>query len=478
MPCDHAAWQGKHARRTARAPVAAALREEGSMRVLYNLALMMVAPFLPLRLWWRGRREPGYRHHVSERFGFYRAPASAGTADTAEARPLLWLHAVSLGETRAAYPLVRALREKFPDHRLLVTQMTATGREAAVNLYGDHASIAFLPYDLPWAVRRFLAHFRPQAGIVMETEVWPNLLRECRRAGVPVILANARLSQRSARGYARVASLARQAFADLTIVGAQTAVDAERFRTLGASAVEITGNMKFDVTTSPELVARGQALRDRWGGRPTLLLASSRDGEEALVLDALAREPLPAATLLVIVPRHPQRFGDVAALLEHRGVVFARRSDEAALSSRCAVVLGDSLGEMTAYFAACDVAIIGGSLLPFGSQNLIEACAAGAPVIIGPSTFNFELAAELALAAGAAVRVTDAEGAIAAARALLADARKRDAMAEAGRRFAVAHRGATVRTIALVERVLEELPSRPPPSSPRGRGRREPAAGR
>jgi 3-deoxy-D-manno-octulosonic-acid transferase len=419
------------------------------MRALYDLALFLVAPFLPLRLWWRGRREPGYRRHVGERFGRYAAPLAASDA------PLLWVHAVSLGETRAAHPLVRALEERFPGHRLLVTQMTATGREAAEQLYGDRALIAFLPYDFPRAVRRFLVRFRPRVGIVMETEVWPNLLRECRRAGVPVLLANARLSERSARGYARIASLAREAFGDIALVGAQAAADAERFRALGAHRVEITGNLKFDVTLAPALVTRGRGWREQWGPRPVLLLASSRDGEEALVLDAVARGALPAGTLLVIVPRHPQRFDAVAALLDRRGVRYSRRSTQAAPPAGTDVLLGDSLGEMTAYYSACDVALIGGSLLPFGSQNLIEACAAGAAVVLGPSTFNFAQAAELAIDAGAAMQVANADAAIDAARVLLEDRERRAAMAAAGVRFTAAHGGATARTLALVERLLD-----------------------
>jgi 3-deoxy-D-manno-octulosonic-acid transferase len=418
------------------------------MRALYNLLLLFVAPFLPLRLWWRGRKEPGYRRHVGERFGRYEAPPASGA-------PLLWIHAVSLGETRAAVPLVRALEARFPDHRLLVTQMTATGREAAESLYGDRARVAFLPYDFPWAMRRFLGRFRPCAGIVMETEVWPNLLRECRRAGVPVLLANARLSERSARGYARIGALAREAFGDLALVGAQAASDAERFRALGARDVEITGNLKFDVALAPELLARGRSWREGWGGRPVLLLASSRDGEETLVLDALAARPRPAGTLLLVVPRHPQRFDEVAALLERRKVRFVRRSDADAFGEGCDVVLGDSLGEMPAYYAACDVAVMGGSLLPFGSQNLIEACAAGAAVVLGPSTFNFAQAATLAVEAGAAVQVGTADEAVATACALLRDRARREAMGAAGLRFTAAHGGATQRTLALVERLLD-----------------------
>ena len=414
------------------------------VRTLYNLALHAAAPFVPLRLWWRGRKEPGYRQHVGERFGRYGARP---------ARPVIWIHAVSLGETRAAQPLVTALQTRFPDHALLVTHMTATGREAATTLYGEFATLAFLPYDLPWAVRRFVAHFRPRLGILMETELWPNLLRECRRAGVPVLLANARLSEKSAHGYRRIGPLARDALADLGAVAAQTEADAARLTALGAHGVAITGNLKFDIAAAPDLIARGRELRRLFGERPVLLAASTREGEETLILDALARAPLSGA-LTVIVPRHPQRFDEVAALLRDRGLAFVRRSEGRPVPAGHAFALGDSMGEMTAYYAAADVAFIGGSLLPYGAQNLIEACAVGAPVVIGPSTFNFAQAAAEAVAAGAAVQVADADALARDAARLLSDAATRKRMSEAGRRFCDAHRGATGRTMAIVERLL------------------------
>jgi 3-deoxy-D-manno-octulosonic-acid transferase len=414
------------------------------LRALYNVALHLALPYIPLRLWWRGRREPGYRQHVGERFGRYGARP---------VQPAIWIHAVSLGETRAAQPLVAALRTRFPDHALVVTHMTATGREAATSLYGGFATLAFLPYDLPWAARRFVAHFRPRFGILMETELWPNLLRECRRAGVPVLLANARLSERSAEGYRRVGPLAREALADLAAVAAQTEADAARLTALGAHRVEVTGNLKFDIAAAPELVARGRELRRLFGERPVLLAASTREGEETLILDALARAPLPGA-LTVIVPRHPQRFDEVAALLRGRGLAFVRRSEARPVPADHAFALGDSMGEMTAYYAAADVAFIGGSLLPYGAQNLIEACAVGAPILIGPSTFNFAQAAAEAIAAGAAVQVTDADALVREAARLLTDAATRKTMSEAGRRFCDAHRGATGRTMAIVERLL------------------------
>jgi 3-deoxy-D-manno-octulosonic-acid transferase len=415
------------------------------LRLAYNVLWHLALPLLPLRLWWRGRKEPGYLEAIGERFGRYAARPD---------RPVIWVHAVSLGETRAAQPLVRALRARYPDHALVLTHMTATGRAAARSLYGEVAMPAFLPYDLPWAVRRFVAHFRPRLGIIMETELWPNLVRACREAGVPVLLANARLSEKSARGYASIGSLARAALGDLAAIGAQTAADAERLAALGAHDVEITGNLKFDVTPPDETQARAEGLRTLFGERPIFLAGSTREGEEALLLDALARCPLPKGTLVLIVPRHPQRFDEVAALLASRGLPFVRRSEARPAPVACDFVLGDSMGEMSAYYAACDVAFVGGSLLPFGAQNLIEACAEGAPVLLGPSTFNFAEAAVEAVRLGAAVQVADADGLVREASRLLADAGARAWMGEAGEAFCAAHRGATARTMALVERLV------------------------
>ena len=417
------------------------------LRALYNLLLHLALPILPLRLWWRGRREPGYRRDIGERFGRY---VGAMNRD----RPILWLHAVSVGETRAAQPLVRALRERYPDHDLLITQMTAAGRATAEELYGNEARIAFLPYDYPWAVAAFLGHFRPRLAVLMETEIWPNLLRACKASNVPVLLANARLSTRSARSYGRVASLAREAFGDLSAIGAQTAEDAARLGALGAHDIEVTGNLKFDVTVPAAAGALALTFRAWFGERPVLLVASTREGEEALILEAWSRGTMPDATLLVIVPRHPQRFDEVARMASAGGRTIARRSDGRALPATTSILIGDSMGEMAAYYGACDVAFIGGSLLPFGGQNLIEACAAGAPVLIGPHTYNFSQAAEAAIEAGAALRVADADAMLAAAARLLVDLPRRQIMAAAGQGFCAAHRGATARTMVLIERLL------------------------
>ena len=414
-------------------------------RTLYNALLYAALPFIPLRLWWRGIKEPGYRRHWAERFGRY---------STRPSRPVLWIHAVSLGETRAAQPLVRALLARYPDHQLLVTHMTATGRLAGEELFPG-ALIAYLPYDYPFAVEAFLQHFRPHVGVLMETEVWPNLIRAARRRLIPMVLVNARLSARSARGYARFANLAREAFGGLTAVGAQSEVDAVRLAAVGAASVAITGNVKFDVEPPPQSAVLGEQFRAWFGDRPVFLAASTREGEEALILDALARHPLAAqppqgAPLVVIVPRHPQRFDVVAELLRARKIPFARRSEARAVPPDVGVVLGDSMGEMTAYYRAADLAFIGGSLLPFGAQNLIEACAAGTPVLIGPSSFNFAQAAVLAIEARAAHQIENADDLVAVAQRLLTDRSQRKTMGRRGQEFAVQHRGATARTVELI----------------------------
>ena len=406
-------------------------------RALYTLLWWIALPLLPLRLWWRGRREPAYRAHIGERFGRYAGAARAAGKD------VLWIHAVSVGETRAVAPLIERLARENPRRTVLLTHMTATGRESGRSLFGDRVVQSWLPYDIPFAVERFLAHFRPHAGLLVETELWPNLTAAAARAGIPLLLVNARLSERSARGYARIAPLARPLVAALAGVAAQTPADAERLRLLGARDVVVTGNLKFDAEVPPPMRERGHALRERFGtARPVLVLASTREGEEALLLDALARATLPERTLIVLVPRHPQRFDAVASLCEARGLRFTRRSARAAVPPETRIVLGDSMGEMFAYYTAADLAFVGGSLLPLGGQNLIEPIAAGVPTIVGPHTFNFAQASEAAVAAGAARRVADADELFAVARELLADAPSRERMRASAEAFLGAHRGA------------------------------------
>lgn len=412
-------------------------------RFLYTLAILALLPWAVLHLLWRARRQPDYLKHWGERFACFR-PRPPG--------PLIWIHAVSVGETRAAQPLIAALAARFPEHRILLSHMTPTGRATSKELFGGQVTRVYLPYDLPWAARRFLRHYRPDIGIIMETELWPNLVAGCRAQRVPLLLVNARLSDKSARRYGRFPVLTRQALEGLSAISAIGADDARRLEALGAHDVAVFGNLKFDITPPDDL----PDFRARIGQRQVFLCASTRAGEEALILDAWLKVGAGGTALLVIVPRHPQRFAEVAALIEARGLKLQRRSDGQAVAADTQVWLGDSMGEMFAWYAAADVAFVGGSLLDFGSQNLIEPCAVGAPVLIGPSVFNFSAAAHGAIAAGAARQVDTAAELVAAARELLADPTQRDAMGAAGRAFAARHRGATARTLA---RVADFIPA-------------------
>jgi len=419
-------------------------------RRLYTLGLWLAAPFVLARLALRARRQPEYLHHLGERFGRYPADAATPAIRREERPALFWLHAVSVGETQAARPVIDALRVQVPDARFLLTHMTPTGRATARELFGDDVQSVYLPYDFPFAVQRFLDRFRPDVGVVMETELWPNLISRCQRSGVPLYLVNARLSERSAARYRRFPGLTADALRGLAGILAQGAADADRLRALGAPAVTVTGNVKFDALPSPALVELGSRWRDGWGGRPVWIAASTRDGEEPQVIEALRAMRVDGA-LLLLVPRHPQRFDDVARLLDQAGLRHVRRSTPGAIESLADrsidVLLGDSMGEMVAYYAACDVAFVGGSLQPLGGQNLIEPCALGRPVLVGPHTFNFREVAAEAIEAGAALRVADAAGLAADVARLLGDPAARAAMGEAGAAFARRHRGATGRTV-------------------------------
>jgi 3-deoxy-D-manno-octulosonic-acid transferase len=412
-------------------------------RFVYGLLWLVAAPLVLVRLAWRARRQPGYLERLGERFGRYSAALPG---------PYLWIHAVSVGETRAAVPLVEALKARYPRHRILVTHMTPTGRAAGREVFGDRVERAWLPYDLGFAVRRFFRHYRPELGIVLETEIWPRLFEEAARQGIPVVLANGRLSERSARRYAMIPALTRWSFSNLAGVAAQTESDARRFAAIGARSPVVMGNVKFDLAVPEAMVERGGEFRKMFGAaRQVWVAGSTREGEEALLLDAMLASPPGDGVLLVIVPRHPQRFDDVARLAEGRGFAVARRSAAAPVASGVRVVIGDSMGEMLAYYAASDVVMIGGSLLPFGGQNLIEACALGRPVIVGPHTFNFEEAARSAIEEGAALRVRDAGEALAAAARIGADPALGETMGRKGREFVAAHRGAVGRLADWIE---------------------------
>ncbi|WP_153075904.1 lipid IV(A) 3-deoxy-D-manno-octulosonic acid transferase [Paraburkholderia bonniea] len=429
------------------------------LRALYRALWWLIAPLAVLRLLLRSRKERGYREHIGERFG-----RSAGRRPD-DAAPLIWVHAVSVGETRAAEPLINALLAARPDARVLLTHMTPGGRATGEQLYGERVLRCYLPYDLPHTVRRFLRAWRPALGLIMETEVWPTLIDECRQMNVPLVLTNARMSARSYRRASMFGRATREVFGGFSRVLAQSPADAERLLALGARKVTVLGNLKFDMDTPAETIARGRAWRAAFGARPVWVAASTREGEEALVLQAFAALEVEHA-LLILVPRHPQRFDEVAALIEKQGLRCARRSSwgSAALASgsdgiaplpdEVEVLLGDSMGEMGAYYAAADIAFIGGSLLPLGGQNLIEACAVGVPVLIGPHVFNFTQATADAVAAGAVIQVQDWSELARGLQALFNDRPQRTAMGAAAAAFAARHRGATARTVEVLLTLL------------------------
>jgi len=414
-------------------------------RLLYALAWLVATPFVLVRLAWRSRKQRGYLDHLGERFGRYR-PRREG--------PYIWIHAVSLGETRAAAPLVEALRARHPGHNMLITHMTPTGRAASRDTFGDSVERAWLPYDMGFAVRGFLEHYRPEFGVLLETEIWPRLLQEGVRQGVPIVLANGRMSRRSAQRYARLPALTRWAMKNLRGIAAQTEDDARRFARLGGRDPAVLGNVKFDLAVPEAMVALGREFRERIGDRMVWLAGSTREGEEALLLDAFFGSTAGPGVLLAIVPRHPHRFDEVARLAESKGFRVARRSEAAPIDADTRVLVGDSIGEMLAYYCAADVVIMGGSLLDFGGQNLIEPCAVGRPVIVGQYTYNFSEAAKGAIAAGAALRVRDAFEAMQAAALLANDGERREAMGRKALDFVAAHRGAVARIVEWIDETV------------------------
>lgn len=414
-------------------------------RFIYTFILWLLLPYVFFHLLWRGRKQPEYFQHIPERFGFY--PISTD-------KPVIWIHTVSVGETHAAATLIQLLSQKFPDHQLLLTHTTPTGRAASEQLYGDRVIRVYLPYDYTFAVKRFLRHFQPRVGILLETEIWFNLIHLCNTHNSPLLLLNARLSENSAKRYARFPNLTRKGLNELATIAAQTNSDAQRLRDLGAKSVTVMGNLKFDIEPPPAMLKLGKHLRDSFGlNRNIFLAASSREGEEALILAALKNSTV-ENLLTVIVPRHPQRFDEVAKLIERSGFKMQRRSQNETIRAETQVVLGDTMGEMFAYYSACDVTFIGGTLLPFGGQNLIEACALGKPVLIGPHTYNFAQATELAIACGAARRIADASDIFQTLAKLFASAEQLEMMGTAGLHFVCSNQGATEQALALVNQSI------------------------
>jgi 3-deoxy-D-manno-octulosonic-acid transferase len=436
------------------------------LRRLYTFAMIGAQPLLKQKLRRRGRAEPGYLEHVDERFGRFHGSVEPGA---------LWIHAVSLGETRAAAILVEQLRKLQPRIRVLLTHGTATGRAEGRRILREGDMQAWLPWDVPKAVHGFLNHFRPCAGVLMETEVWPNLVAACKARGIPLALANARLSEKSLAQTLRLARFARQSYGVLSAVWAQTEADAQRLAQVGATVSHVFGNLKFDATPNPDLLERGRSWR-ALGRRPVVMFASSREGEEEeffRVVRAMGEidnagssrrggdgdvdgERAARGVQWLVVPRHPQRFAEVAQLAELHGFTVSRRSSWQSRPEDAQVWLGDSLGEMPLYYGVADAALLGGSFAKLGGQNLIEAAACGCPIVMGPHTFNFAEAAELALAAGAARRVADMEEGLRCAVAWATDPGQHATGREAALAFATAHQGAARKTaealLALVAR--------------------------
>lgn len=438
---------------------------------LYGALMRLAQPMLRRKLRRRAVAEPGYAVAVEERFGSYDASLT-GT-------DWCWIHAVSLGESRAAGILLIELRRQHPGVPILLTHGTATGREEGARLLEPGDLQVWLPWDTQHAVASFLDHFQPRIGVLMETEVWPEMAAACAERSIPLVLANARLNAKSLASAERLAWLARPAYGALTAVWAQTETDAHRLVSLGAKVAGVYGNLKFDAAPDLRQLTAADALRESLP-KPIVVLASSRDGEERMLIEVLKRfgaaVPVPPAQAAIssiakrvhevqwmIVPRHPQRFDEVAALIESQGFGVARRSSASA-PAESEIWLGDSLGEMALYYGLASVALLGGSFESLGGQNLIEAAACGCPIVLGPSTFNFAEAAELALSAGAAQRVPDMEHAVMAALGLVGNPAKRDAMVQAAIAFSSSNRGAAQRTAAAVLALVQDVP-RPVPLS-------------
>ena len=419
-----------------------------TQRLIYSILFYALTPLILSRMAWRGVREPGYRQRWRERFGYY------GKAVTRQ--DVIWFHAVSVGESEAAFPLIRAMSRRFPEVPILVTTTTPTGSARVKSVLGDQVDHVYLPYDLPDAVSRFLDHFRPRLAVVMETEIWPNLFHACAAHGIPVAIVNARLSQRSAKGYARLGSFTRNTLTSVGLISAQTQADADRFLVVGAKreAVAVTGNIKYDFELPKDYFQQAVALRESlFGKRPVWIAASTHEGEEAMVLRcfAMLRTHYPEL-LLVLVPRHPPRFDKAAGMCLAEGLTLSRRSQGVG-AKNAEVFLLDTLGELRLFYAASDIAFVGGSLVPVGGHNVLEPALAGVPVVFGPHMFNFEEAARKLIEAGGAIGVQNEKGLTEQVVMLLNDTEMRKQMGAKGKLFVESGRGA----LAKVEEALADL---------------------
>ncbi|MDR2011812.1 MAG: lipid IV(A) 3-deoxy-D-manno-octulosonic acid transferase [Rhodanobacter sp.] len=420
-------------------------------RFVYALTLYLLTPFVVYRLTARGIKYRGYFERWRERFGFFTDP---GIRDS------IWIHAVSLGEVNAAVPLIEALMRRYRGSRFVITTVTPTGSDRVLQLFGERVFHVYLPYDLTRAVKRFLDRVRPRLAVIMETEIWPNLFMTCAERGVSIVVANARLSEKSLRGYWPIQPLARRAIRCASFVAAQSASDEERLRALGAmpSHLAVVGNLKFDMTVPADAHERGIAFRvDAGNARPMWIAASTHEGEEMAVLKAHAAvlRRFPDA-LLLIAPRHPERFKPVAVACRAYGFRTATRSEDGSANATTQCFVADSMGELIGFYAAADIAFVGGSLVPVGGHNLMEPAALACPVIVGPQTFNFAEVTEDLIAAGAVIRIADGDALGTAVVRLLSHDAERQHMGEAAHAVMESRRGAVERTMAIIERVLAE----------------------
>jgi 3-deoxy-D-manno-octulosonic-acid transferase len=427
-------------------------------RFTYNLLFTLILPLIVLRLLWRSLRAPAYARRWAERFGFI----ALSPAQQAQKGQWLWVHAVSVGESIAAAPLIRTLRSEHPGIPIVVTTMTPTGSERVRDMFGDDVCHVYAPYDHPWAVKNFLSRFQPRLLVIMETELWPNIIHYTKRSGGRVIVANARLSEKSARGYEKFPALGKPMLQQIDCIAAQARNDAERFVRLGVAAqqLQITGSIKFEIELPDDLAERQRALQALIeGDRPVLIAASTREGEEEKVLEAfkqcLARVP---DLLLLLVPRHPERFKAVAKLCAEKGLTVVKRSEALPVTPLTNVFLGDSMGEMLTYFSVADIAFVGGSLVNTGCHNVLEPAAMGLPVFVGPSQFNFQTICEQLEEAGALQTVADERALATGVIAAYEDPALRERMGQAGRALVAQNRGALGRTYSLVMQFYENVP--------------------
>ncbi|WP_460420488.1 lipid IV(A) 3-deoxy-D-manno-octulosonic acid transferase [Pseudomonas sp. ZL2] len=420
-------------------------------RTLYTLLFHLGLPLVALRLFLRSRKAPAYGQRIGERFAL-NLPAMAKGG--------IWVHAVSVGESIAAAPMIRALLQAYPQLPVTITCMTPTGSERVRAMFADEPRIqhCYLPYDLPWAAGRFLDHVQPTLAVIMETELWPNHIHQCAKRGIPVALANARLSERSARGYARFAGLTRPMLAEMSLIAVQTETEAQRFRQLGARSecVQVTGSIKFDLSIDEQLLPRARALREQWqaGQRPVWIAASTHEGEDEIILAAHRQlREHHADALLILVPRHPERFNSVFELCRGQFPTVRRSSGEP-VAADTAVLLGDTMGELLFLYALADIAFVGGSLVPNGGHNLLEPAALSLPVLSGPHLFNFLEIAAMLREAGALQEVDDAQGLAAEVRRLVELPRDAQRMGAAGLAVMKANQGALQRLLDALGRLI------------------------